>query len=150
GGSITPATDLIAGSQIEVGTVNIPLPFGVKFYETTYNSVHASANGVLEFGSNYADHDPFICLPVSMFSDAIFAYWDDLDMRTGITSTFVPGIYTLTEGTAPNRDFHIEYRACLADVGGPAGPCAGQANFEVTFHEGENGFDIVYGTSDFS
>jgi hypothetical protein len=143
-GSIVPGTDLVPGSQREVGTVNIPLPFTVKLYENDYNTVNASANGVLQFGSNYPDHDPIACLPISMFSDSILAYWEDLDMRAGITTTFAPGIYTALEGVAPSREFHIEYRACLFGNGG----CDGQANFEVTFREGEDGFDIVYGTVD--
>jgi hypothetical protein len=142
GGSVTPGTSLVPGSRREVGNVDIPLPFEVKIYGTSYDLVHASVNGVLQFGSNYPDHDDATCLPTSLFSDAILAYWDDLDLSTGITTTFVPGIYTATTGTAPNRTFLIEYRACLFSNGG----CDGKVNFEVSFHEGQDDITIIYGT----
>lgn len=138
--SFTPGTDLVPGSQRAVGTVNIDLPFSVSLYGTAHSSVHASINGNLQFGSSYPDHDPVSCMPVSFLSDAILAFWEDLDTSPGITTTFTPGIYTSTEGTAPNRTFNIEWRACLE---GGAG-CDGQADFEVTFYEGENRFTINY------
>src|SRR5690348_12939168 len=65
-------------------------------------------------------------------------------MRPGITTTFVPGIYTATLGSAPNRVFLIEYRACLFSFSGPS--CNGKANFEVGFYEGQDYFTVDYGT----
>src|SRR5205823_3639 len=69
-------------------------------------------------------------------------FWEDLDMRPGITTTFVPGIYTATLGSAPNRVFLVEYRACeFAPTG-----CGDKANFEVGFYEGHDYFTVDYGT----
>src|SRR5207244_10810689 len=52
------------------------------------------------------------------------------------------GIFTSVTGTAPNRQFNIEWRAVLAS--NPTSP----ANFEIVFYENiPSFFDIIYGVT---
>src|SRR5436189_4664502 len=46
-------------------------------------------------------------------------------------------------GSAPNRIFNIEWRACLYN----AGVCGGDVGFEARLYEGQNKFDFIYGTT---
>src|SRR5207302_389332 len=157
GATIVTGTTLVAFSQCYSCAAGIALPFAYNFYGQPYTALNASSNGNLQFSSSYPGNNPGskvqspkskvlspenVCLPSSLFNDAILAHWDDLDTRTSITSTFTPGIYTLLSGTAPNRSFYIEWRACLYANGG----CGGKVNFEVRLYEGQNKFDIIYGT----
>jgi hypothetical protein len=70
-------------------------------------------------------------------------HWDNLDMRGTISPSL--GIYTSLSGSAPNRIFNIEWRACLFN----GGTCGGEVNFEVRLYEGpflgDSRFDFVYG-----
>src|SRR5262249_40240602 len=51
------------------------------------------------------------------------------------------GVFTSTTGTAPNRQFNIEWRTAYFGR-------SGTANFEVVFHENDQSFyDIVYGVT---
>src|SRR5439155_17360672 len=126
------------------------------FYGQPYSALNASSNGNLQFSSAQPGNnagskqigppksasplEPLnVCLPSSLFNNAIFAHWDDLDTRISVTSTFTPGIYTLLSGTAPNRSFYIEWRACLY----ANGSCGGKVNFEVRLYEGQNKFEII-------
>ena len=65
----------------------------------------------------------------------VSAYWDDLTMtKSG------DGIYTTTTGTAPNRQFVVEYRAHYYATATVA------ANFETIFSEATGQISFVYGT----
>ena len=50
------------------------------------------------------------------------------------------GIFTSVTGTAPNRNFNIEWRAQYF-------PGSGNNNFEMVLHENTNCFDVIYGAS---
>src|SRR5207247_1000649 len=79
-----------------------------------------------------------LCLPTYYFADSIFPYLDDLSTEgDGL------GIFTSTEGKAPNRIFNIEWRARHVSDGG-------FANFTLRLYEAssEQQLDIVYGQVD--
>ena len=73
---------------------------------------------------------------------AIFPYQDDLrtDAQSGCSSFpgGTCGIFTSTTGTAPNRQFNVEWRAVhFADV-------TTTANFSVVFYENNSSFfDVI-------
>lgn len=165
GATIVAGSALVPLSQCHGCVAGIALPFAANFYGQQYAALNAGSNGTLQFSSGVPGGKPGesgesgtgqgdpkqpgpsapgnVCLPSSQFNSTIFAHWDDLDTRTGITTTFTPGIYTLLTGTAPNRSFYIEWRACLYANGG----CAGRVNFEVRLYEGQDRFDVIYGTA---
>src|SRR5437763_1757722 len=77
------------------------------------------------------------CLPNPNFYNAILAEWSDLLMTASVCGPNC-GIYTSVSGSAPNRIFNIEWRACLTQGTG----CGGQVDFEVRLYEGQNRFDV--------
>jgi hypothetical protein len=129
---------LVPGSKCDECVVTITLPFTYHLYGDPYSQVLAADNGTLSFitGTNILTNT---CLPNTAYGSAIFPFWDDLDMRDFVYSQ--GGIYTSTTGTAPNRIFNIQWRACIFYFGS----CNGTATFEARLYEGEDRFDLVYG-----
>ena len=86
-------------------------------------------------------------LPNTLWSRAIFPYQDDLRTDANPGCSGFPGgncgVFTSVTGTAPNRQFNIEWRAVhFADT-------TAAANFEVVLNESVTSFDVIYGaTSD--
>jgi len=65
-------------------TTQISLPFSYTFHGQSFNTAKLSSNGNLQFTSDNNDYFN-ACLPAPTFTDAIFAYWDDL--RTDFANT---------------------------------------------------------------
>src|SRR5205823_4085320 len=82
------------------------------------------------------------CLPTTVMNNAIFAHWDDLITNQQLGCSAFPGgcgVFTSVSGAAPNRIFNIEWRAVYLVDGTTV-------NFEVRLYEGQNRFDVIYGT----
>ena len=139
------------GNHCDDCATAVSLPFPVAVYGQTFNSVNVASNGSLDLIGNQA---PFThgcqVLPSASWTMAILPYQDDL--RTDNVSftgcNAFPGatcgVFTSVTGTAPNRQFNIEWRAVhFADT-------TTSVNFEVVFYENSQSFfDIFYGaTSD--
>jgi hypothetical protein len=123
-------------------TTNIALPFTYNLYGQAFNSVIASSNGNLQFTGN-SNSDTNSCVPAAAMNNAIFAHWDDLCTGSCVFDTCDGcSVFTSVSGTAPDRVFNIEWRACLFNGFG----CTGSVNFEVRLYEAQNHFDIVYGS----
>jgi hypothetical protein len=142
GAAIVPGTTPVTGYNC--GDSNpgddcvalINLPFAYTFYSTSYTQANVSTNGNLQFTSASRDYGQNeVCLPVSVFGNAILPHFGDLSIGGA-----GDGIFTSVSGTAPNRIFNIEWRA--ASIGKPAG----SLNFEIRLYEGQSRFDIIYGT----
>ncbi|PYK64400.1 MAG: hypothetical protein DME50_13760 [Verrucomicrobia bacterium] len=149
-GTITTG-DTDTGNHCDDCATSISFPFPVSVYAQTFNSANVASNGTLDLIGNAA---PFThgcqVLPNSFWNMAILPYQDDLRTdNLGFTGCAgFPGgncgIFTSTTGTAPNRQFNIEWRVVhFSDTTAPA-------NFEVVFYENDTThFDIIYGaTSD--
>jgi serine protease AprX len=135
GASIVPGTTQVPGSTCDSCTVNITLPFAYDFYDTNYTSVVASNKGNLQFTGN-SSSGANSCLPTPAISNAILAYWDDIN--TNIDDTM--GIYTSTSGSAPNRIFNIEWRGGFVANDS-------RVNFAVRLYEGQPKFEVIYGAT---
>src|SRR6476659_3126036 len=147
-GTITPG-DTDTGNHCDDCATAVSLPFPIRVYGQTYNSINVASNGSLDLVGTEA---PFThgcqVLPNTLWETAILPYQDDLrtDAQSGC-SVFpggTCGIFTTTTGSAPNRTFYVEWRAVhFADV-------TTTANFEVVFQENDSThFDVIYGaTSD--
>jgi hypothetical protein len=115
------------------GTIALAIPFPFTFYGTTYNSLNASSNGNLQFGSNnptFANS----CLypqPAADMGDLIAPYWDDL------TLAFAGFLEYDIVGQAPNRIMVIEW-----DNVPRFGNDEDVVTFEVQLFEDSN--DIVF------
>jgi hypothetical protein len=132
GGSIVPGTTDI-GNHGDDTVVTIALPFSYTLYDMTFTSINLSSNGNAQFTTTETTFTN-VCLPWAAHNYTIFPYWDDLYL---VNSGF--GIFTSVSGTAPNRIFNIEWRAQYF-------PGSGSANFELRLYEGQERFDIIYGT----
>jgi thermitase len=90
-----PLVTMGSGSWIDItadGTVlslgdddaqQIALPFGFRFYDTTYNHLWVSSNGFVSFANRYTNWTNG-CLPdINSPNNAIYAFWDDLRPADG-------------------------------------------------------------------
>jgi hypothetical protein len=133
-GTIVPGvTDI--GNHTDDGITTINLPFPVAFYDQVYNSANLSSNGNVQFvGANdWYEND---CLYSVVMGDySIAPYFDDLrtDRPNG-------GIFTLEQGSAPNRVFYIEWRTVYYSS-------EGEANFELVLYENGSQFEFIYGAT---
>jgi len=137
GASIVPGTS-DAGNHCDDCTTTITLPFSYTLYDQTFTSAIVSSNGNIQFTSGNAAFSNG-CLPDDngyTFTYTIFPFWDDL-----YTQNSGQGIFTSTSGTAPNRIFNIEWRAVHC-----CGYSGISVNFEVRLYEGQNKFDVIYGS----
>jgi hypothetical protein len=146
-GTITPG-DTDIGSHCDDCATLVAFPFPVSVYGQTFNSAQLSSNGSVDLIGSQA---PFThgcqVLPNTLWSRAILPYQDDLRTDANPGCSGFPGgncgIFTSVTGTAPNRQFNMEWRAVhFADT-------TAAANFEVVLYESLTSFDVIYGaTSD--
>ncbi|WP_219994686.1 carboxypeptidase regulatory-like domain-containing protein [Actinokineospora spheciospongiae] len=84
--------------------VAVPLPFSFFFYGNNYTQAFASTNGHLNFLASSTAYSN-VALPAGGAPNAaIYPFWDDLLLDS--TSR----VATKTTGTAPNREFVVEWR----------------------------------------
>jgi subtilisin-like proprotein convertase family protein len=109
------------------------LPFPVSLYGTTYTSYRVSSNGNLQFTTNIASLANN-CLPsATMTGPTIMAHWDD--MHTGGAGE---GVFTSLTGDPGSQRFNVEWRTHYFGA-------TGTANFAISFYEGQDFFEIIYG-----
>jgi subtilisin family serine protease len=119
------------GVRDDDGSVTIALPFGFRFFGTTYASLKASTNGYLVFGSSAATDWSNVRLPAASAPNGIVApFWDDLRLTTR------GAVWYRTVGTAPNRRFVVEWAAV------PRYYDVGDATFEAILEESTG--DVVF------
>jgi hypothetical protein len=127
-----PAT-IDSGLYSDDGLVHLPLPFPFTFYGAAYTSVHAAANGNLQFTTQNGAYQNR-CLdegPDAGMGDMIAPYWDDLDL------TFRGYLRYDTAGSEPNRIFIVEWQNAPR-----YGTPTDTVTFAVQLFEGSN--DIVF------
>jgi subtilisin family serine protease len=83
---------------------SVPLPFDFFYYGRTYQTAHVSTNGHINFlGRNTSLSN--VALPrTSLPNAAIYPFWDDLYVDASSQ------MMTKLSGTAPNREFLVEWR----------------------------------------
>ncbi len=143
--TMVPGTTLVAGSQCDDCAVGVTLPFSYVLYDLSSSSATLTANGQVVFSTPVDPSYTNTCLPDPFSSYAIFGHWTDLTMDSGYQAcqqyTAGCGIYTSVSGSAPNRIYNIEWRALTFNL-------QHLVNFEIRLYEGQQRFDVVYGTLD--
>jgi hypothetical protein len=82
----------------------VTLPFPFRFYGQTYTTAFITTDGYLSF-QDHGVEEWNSWVPDSWAPNAaIFAMWDEFDVDASA------GVYTAVTGTAPNRQFVIEWR----------------------------------------
>ena len=140
--------DASVGSRLDISALDddaeiVEIGFDFNFYGTPYSEVEVGSNGMLKFQSSSGFSEHFNTpIPGSTEPNGFIApYWDDLN--PGLNET--ANIYTLLEGTAPNRRLTIAWVALPFygedDPEIPENPDT-PVTFEVTLYEGNS--DIVF------
>ncbi len=113
-------------------SATVPIGFDFDFFGETKTEVTISSNGYLTFGG--PGHYPEAECPLrsSAPNDVIAVFWQDLDPSQG------GAVYTLLEGTAPNRRLTVEWSQVPHYFFGDAG------TFEVTLFESSNQILLQY------
>ena len=147
-GTIVPGTT-DTGNHCDDCSTAVTAPFPINVYGTSYTTFNVASNGSVDLVGNQS---PFThgcqVLPNTLWTRAILPYQDDLrtDNLSFTGCNAFPGsqcgIFTSVTGSAPNRQFHIEWRAThFSDT-------TTSANFEVRFFENVcDHFDIIYGAT---
>ncbi|GAA3457612.1 PQQ-dependent sugar dehydrogenase [Dactylosporangium matsuzakiense] len=106
----------------------VTLPFPVKFYGTTYTTAWVDTNGVVTFVQPTGSAWNHSAIPSAAASNkanaAIYPFWEDLNIDASAS------VRTAVTGSAPNRQFVIEWRNAQFFEDTTA-----RASFEVVFSE---------------
>ena len=124
--AFVPGTDPVAALTGDDIVAAVALPFAFPFYGTAYSSANLSTNGNVQFVTADATWSNGSLPSGASPNAAIYPYWDDLFVDTSGTGT---GVFTASLGSAPNRQFVIEWRNVrYFDYGG-------RVDFEVILNE---------------
>ncbi len=130
--------DATPGSQVPIfgndAYASLSLPFPFTFGGVSYTSVTVSANGYLTFGGAGGVADNFLIPGIAQPNQFIAPFWDDLNPQPG-------NVYQRTLGSAPNRQFVVEWR----DVPTVASPTS-QLTFEAVLFETSHNILLQYHT----
>lgn len=112
-------------------------PFPLKFYGTSYGTIGISSNGNIQFGGAMPFDGYFnACLPSTDFTEPVLMpYWDDL---TTSPKGAGYGVFTKVSGTAPARQFTVEWKAAFVSGGATL-------DFETIFSEASSTISVIYG-----
>jgi hypothetical protein len=114
------------------------MPFAVRFYGQMRSSMWVSTNGNVQFGTGATAEFTNDCLPSSQIPGKLVAvYWDDLYVNTSASGQ---GVFTKTQGSAPNRRFTISWQVVRLGT-------TDAVRAQLTFFENSNTIKMVYGQS---
>jgi hypothetical protein len=115
------------------GSADVTMPFSFTFYGTTSNLLSVSNNGGIVFGTSGAGLAfTNVSLPASISGPAILPLWDDFDSEAG-------NVYTDIRGTAPNRQFIVEWYQRVHYFGN-----TDSATFEAILNEADGTLQFEY------
>ncbi len=115
------------------GYTTVPLPFPFTFGGATYNQVTVSANGYVTFTGYGGEHENFFIPGIAEPNNFIAAFWDNL------TPSVKGLIFTKTFGTAPNRQWVVEWQ----NVALEGNPLSG-LTFEIVLSEADQSITLQY------
>ncbi len=119
------------------GVVTTTLPFSFHFYGNNYNQIHLGTNGLAFFSApNWSESGGLIPYP-QLPNAGIYPFWDDLNLD--LNNAHHGDVYTDVLGTAPNRQYVIEWRHVIMNV-----DLASDDNFEILLNETGGGIAMQY------
>jgi hypothetical protein len=130
------SVDLVASSYVEASTVlpfkvnandaymQVSLPFSFTLYKVGYSTAYVSTNGYLSFSEGSFSYMNTSLPKPAIPNAAIYAFWDDLLLDSDAS------VRTELLGTAPNRQFVIEWRNVTF-----SNDKSKRVDFEIVLHE---------------
>ncbi|HKJ69569.1 MAG TPA: LamG-like jellyroll fold domain-containing protein, partial [bacterium] len=125
-----------AGIHSDDGSALVDIGFSFQFYGNTYSQIYVGENGILSFDASGVDEYNNQSIPNGASpNNLIAAFWDD--QITSSTGT----IYYETRGTAPNRQFIVEWYQVprINDAGS-------DLTYEIILSESDNSILFQYAT----
>jgi len=117
-------------------SVGVTMDFPFTFYDVSSDQITIGNNGGIAFGTEDGSIFSFTsALPDANLGAAILPYWTNIGDDTG-------NVYYATLGTAPNRQFVVEWYDRNHDGAGGGPPSPSGATFEVVLYE--NGDEILF------
>ena len=112
-------------------------PFPIAVYGQTYSQMYVSSSGTVQFGDAVNTTNAQTCLPTSSFNGPTFMpYWN----YSYTPQNYGYGIFYRTYGSAPYRQFVVEWREEDANTGN-------YQNFSQAFSEGSGVVTTTYATT---
>jgi hypothetical protein len=139
-GTYTPITGTVISTASDDNVVYpaTTLPFTFTYAGTAYTTLRITSNGYVTFGATAPSTSGYTPLSSTTgYDGAISAFGLDGGGRSNTGAA----ISTSTEGTAPNREFVVQYANWSA-----YGSVAGSENYQIRLVETSNVIRIVYGS----
>lgn len=121
------------------------LPFNFNFYGTNVTQFKASDNGYITFNTGAtASVGTNSNLPAAGDpNNAIYAFWNNWELKAAPNPAFITAVLTRTTGTAPNRKFFIQWFG-VSPKGKTIAANADVLAFGIILYENGNGLFEVY------
>ncbi|MFC0529061.1 carboxypeptidase regulatory-like domain-containing protein [Phytohabitans kaempferiae] len=127
--TFTPANDAVLPLTGDDGKTQVTVPFPVSLYGQSYTTAWVDIDGLVAFapytGTPWQPAELPSVEQQGQPNAAVYAFWEDWVVDASAS------VRTATTGSAPNRQFVVEWR----NVHSWAEPSA-RVTFEVVFHEG--------------
>jgi hypothetical protein len=154
GTTAIPGTSAVVGTNVYNSrrtTGTLPIGFNFVFDGVTYTSLSANTSGLILLG-NATSTSLANNLAAAPAYPVIAPFWDQQHLYNdgGGVCTFTPqiGVHYLLSGTAPNREFVIEWNTQVIGTNGTYwwSGCGNTMNhLQAHLHEGTNLIEFVYG-----
>ena len=104
--NLPPGTELTFADNDD-GSTLVPLPFTFRYYGVDYSSINVGTNGLASFTTSVTARSNTPIPDSDLPNSTLYPFWDDLlvDNASGFS------VRAQVQGTAPNRDFVIEWAA---------------------------------------
>ena len=150
GTTLLEATGNATATNLNSNVSNLALPFSFNFNGTNYNDLNVSTNGFLTFGTTVPGTT--VTTPISSttaYDGAISVFGRDISSFYQIGTPPLTGkIQYTTVGTAPNREFVIEWSNFRVSSS-TSTTAVHDFSFQLRLQEGTNYIKMVYGPNSF-
>jgi Secretion system C-terminal sorting domain/Outer membrane protein Omp28 len=123
------------------------IPFKFSFYGQDVDEYLASDNGYITFNTSATNSSgKKMALPTGGEpNNAIYAFWNDFELKAGSNPLFPVNIYSYTKGKTPNRTHIIQWFGISVE-GKPITEEEDVFAFALVLHERDGTFDVINST----
>lgn len=144
-GMLSGGTKILDRTNNDVLSPVQTIPFPFNFYGTDVTQFKASDNGYITFNTGAtASSGVKVNLPdAGDPNNAIYAFWNDWELKAAPNPAFITSVLTRTTGTAPNRKFFIQWFG-VSPKGKTIAANADVLAFGIVLYENGNGLFEVF------